>query len=127
MTGPTDPTPVRAAPDEPLPGLGPDPTDHPVGGMEQQARRTLSKLTDLGYIGEEHAGQMQLYLTLARTIDRTAAGGRAAYAVAQCAKEMRELFESFIPDDAEGEAAADADFTRWQRELHGVDAPGSGT
>lgn len=110
----------RAAPDEPLPGLGAEPTDAAVGELERQVRRSLARMQLDGLVDERHAGLMQLALELCRAITRGASSGRAS-AVAMAAKELREVFAQLMPDE---EVSGGDDFDRWKRELAGMDPAG---
>lgn len=108
-----------ALPEEPLPGLDPEPQDRAVTNLERRARQSLAALHEANKLGPQHAGLMELFLTLARSVDG-AANARAprASAVAMAAKEMREVWAALCPDDDDAPAAEE--FTQWQTALAAV-------
>lgn len=113
---------VKAAPDEPLPGLDPEPSDRHVSELERRARQSLQALDSAGLLEPRHAGLAELFLTLARAVDKQAHSARGGYAVANLANSMREVWLQLLPEE-EGGTGSD-DFTRWQRELAGLDGSG---
>ena len=90
-----------------LPGLVPQlvRTD---GAMVVAAKRTLAALETTGQLVERHAVLVQSVITLADAMDCAMAGRKASYAVAQNAKELREVMLVLDPppeDPAEGAEA----------------------
>lgn len=122
MTDDPDRAPIDPEADTPLPGLGPEPTDRAVSELEREARRSLQALDNAGLLEPRHSGLAELYLTLARAVDRQSRSARGGYAVANLANSMREVWLQLLPEE-EGGTGSD-DFTRWQRELHQLDADG---
>lgn len=110
---------VMAAPDEPLPGLDPEPTDRPVSELERQARRSLQALDNANLLEPRHAGLAELFLTLARAVDKSSRSARGGYAVANLANAMRETWLQLLPEEEGGTGSVD--FARWQRELAALD------
>jgi hypothetical protein len=108
--------------DLPLPGLDPEPVNRPVSELERQARRSLQALESAGLLEPRHAALAELFLVLARAIDRQARNLKGGYAIANLANSMREVWVQLLPEE-EGGTGSD-DFTRWQRELAGMDSTG---
>lgn len=109
--------------DTPLPGLDPEPDHRPVSELERNARRSLQALQLAGLLQDRHAALAELFLVLARAIDRQARSPRGGYAVANLANSMREVWVQLLPEE-EGGTGSD-DFDRWKRELAALDGSGS--
>lgn len=90
-----------------LPGLVPQ-VERPDGAMVKAAKRTLAALEASGQLVERHAVLVQSVITLADAMDCAMLGRKASYAVAQNAKELREVMLVLDPppeDPAEGAEA----------------------
>lgn len=90
-----------------LPGLVPE-LVRQDGAMVVAAKRTLAALEATGQLTERHAVLVQSVITLADAMDCAMVGRKASYAVAQNAKELREVMLVLDPppeDPAEGAEA----------------------
>ncbi len=83
-----------------LPGFEPQrPDAGEPGYMEQETRKQINKLTELGYLQEHHAGQVALAIVTARQIDRLDGRG-AASGQANLSRALKEIFEMLPQPEA---------------------------
>lgn len=96
--------------DSALPGM--DAPQRPPAEVEAAARRTITRLHELGRVKEEHAVVTACIVAAARAIDRGASSGRAS-AVAMAMKELREAYVLLNPvEEGGGEDRGWLDFER---------------
>ena len=74
-----------------IPGL--EPPTLPAGSLEAEVRRQVTKLQDLGYIEDHHAGLVALATATAADIDRTAGRG-APSGRANLLRVMNEILQT---------------------------------
>lgn len=101
MTNPDETAPM-------LPGLEP-PAEQPGDGLTVEAamRQQLTKLRELGYIEDHHAGLVLLAITTARDIDRSQTKGMPS-GRANLYRVMNEILERIPQPEAASKDALDS-------------------